>query len=396
MKRFTKWIALVISIALCLGMVSAIAEEKATKIGVLVSDTTSSEALAFRSYYVDYLQKAYNVEFIYSEELTDAAGEKSAIDTFIVNNCKGIISFSAFDRAAQIEQCEGANVYFAVATGTLTQEQYDEYKDYEFYVGAIGPTLDIEYQTGYDMAAYYINQGMTKFGMFGGAVPYYTEMHIYRAAGMLAAMADLGGEDASYKGQKGLGIVGQIYQDGCNIETGVIGNLELVGYVGGYDFNDAWFGKLAQMAGTEGIQAILTVGSGVDVLGSFVSGTDVKLATVDSYTKAIGEAMDSGILDYIAGKFAASVGPIFMAVKDAIDGAPVKDADGNALALGQGYWVATNAEEFARFYAVDASTTDPAYTKDILDQYCGQGVGYDAFTAFVGNYGFDAIEQLKK
>lgn len=90
------------------------------KMGILVSDATSAEALAFRTYYTEYIQKQYNVELIYSDELKDAAGETSAIDTFITNNCKAIISFSSFDRAAQIEQCEAAGVYYAVATGTLT------------------------------------------------------------------------------------------------------------------------------------------------------------------------------------------------------------------------------------------------------------------------------------
>ena len=58
------------------------------KIGVLVSDVTSAEALAFRSYYENYIQKVYNVEFMYSDELADAAAEQSAIDNFIANNCK--------------------------------------------------------------------------------------------------------------------------------------------------------------------------------------------------------------------------------------------------------------------------------------------------------------------
>ena len=366
------------------------------KIGVLVSDATSSEALAFRAYYTEYIAKAYNVEFIYSDELSDAAGEKSAIDNFIVNNCKAVISFSSFDRPAQIDQCEAAGIYYAVATGTLTDEQYEEYKDYEFYVGAIGPSMDIEFKAGYDMAAYYIDNGMTKFGMFGGGVPYYVDMHIYRAAGILTAMVEKGGEGANYKGANNAGaIIGQIYADG-GIDTGAIGNLELAAYVGGYDFNDAWFGKLAQMVGTEGIQAILTVGSGVDVLGGFIAGSGVKLATVDSFTPAMKDAMDNGILDYMAGKFAASIGPIFAATLNAVNGQPIRNSDGNALALGQGYWVATNSDQFAEYSAVDSSLTDPAYTKQILDQYAAPGVNYEDFAAFVAQYAFDEIVALKK
>ena len=138
------------------------------------------------------------------------------------------------------------------------------------------------------------------------------------------------------------------------------------------------------------------MGSGVDVLGSFVAGTDVKLATVDSFTEAMGEAMNSGILDYMAGKFSASVGPIFAATLNAIHGEPIRDGEGNALALGQGYWVAINAEQFAQYSAVDSSKTDPAYTKEIMDQFCAPGVAYDDFAAFVGAYSFDEIVALKK
>ena len=393
MKNIKRIVAILLCALLVLS-VPAMAEGE--KIGVLVSDATSSEALAFRAYYTEYIAPAYGVEFIYSDELSDAAAEKSAIDNFIVNNCKAVISFSSFDRPSQIDQCDAAGIYYAVATGTLSDEQYNEYKDYETYVGAIGPSNQIEFQAGYDMAAYYIDQGMTKFGMFGGAVPYYNDMHIYRAAGMLAAMVEKGGEGANYKGATDFGgILGQIYQDG-GIDTGAIGNVELLAYVGGYDFDDAWFGKLAQMAGTEGIEAILTVGSGVDVLGSFVAGTDVKLATVDSFTPAMGEAMDSGILDYVAGKFSASIGPIFAATLNAINGEPIRDNDGNALALGQGYWVATNSEQFAKYSAVDSSKDDPAYTKEILDANCAPGVAYDDFAAFVSQYSFDEIVGLKK
>ena len=163
------------------------------KMGVLVSDATSAEALAFRSYYENYIQENYNVEFVYSDELADSAGEKSAIDTMITNNCKAIISFSSFDRASQLEQCESAGIYYAVATGTLTDDEYETYKEYEYYVGAIGPSLETEYEAGYAMASYYIESGCTNFAIYGGAVPYYTDMHIYRVAGMIGAMVEASG-----------------------------------------------------------------------------------------------------------------------------------------------------------------------------------------------------------
>lgn len=365
---------------------------KTVKIGILVSDATTAEALAFRTYYTEYIQKNYNVELIYSDELTDAAGETSAIDTFITNNCKAIISFSSFDRAAQIDQCEEAGVYYAVATGTLTDEEYETYKGYEHYVGAIGPSLDIEFETGYNMAKHYLDQGKKNFAIFGGAIPYYTEMHIHRAAGMLTAMVEAGGDGASYQGATDAGaIIGQIFADG-EIKTGAIGDINIVGYVGGYDMDDAWFGKCTQMAQTADLEVILAVGNGSDFFGTAISGTDVKIASVDAYASSYGEAMEAGMLDYLAGKFSASIGPIFIATYRAALGSPIRTADGNALALSQGYWVATSADEFNTYYAVDSSVDSPAYTKEMLDTLLT--ADYAAFESFVSKYSFEEIQGM--
>jgi hypothetical protein len=65
----------------------------------------------------------------------------------------------------------------------------------------------------------------------------------------------------------------------------------------------------------------------------------------------MGEAMNSGIIDYVAGKFATSIGPIFVATLNAVNGQPIRNEEGCALALDQGYWVATDAEQFAQYYA---------------------------------------------
>lgn len=366
--------------------------DKEVKMGVLVSDTTSPEALAFRSYYSDYIQEQYKVEFVYSDELKDAAGEKSAIDTFITNNCKAVISFSSFDRASQIEQCAKAKVYYAVATGTLTDEEYDIYKDNEYYVGAIGPSLDVEYQAGYDMAKYYLDQGCKNFAVFGGALPYYTEMHIYRVAGMLAAMADAGGEDADYQGVKEKeAIVGQLFADG-SVKTGKIGDIEVSGYVGGYDMDDAWFAKCAEMVQTPGLEVVLAVGNGSDFFGTAAQGTNVKIASVDAYAESYGEAMEAGMLDYLAGKFSASIGPVFIAAYRAVLGAPVRTEDGSSLALAQGYWVAESYDQFKEYYDVDSSLDVPAYDKEKLNTLLS--ADYQTFADFVGAYTFDEIKGL--
>ena len=356
------------------------------KIGVLVSDTTSAESLAFRSYYENYIQSVYNVEFMYSDELSDAAAEQSAIDNFIANNCKAIISFASSDRPAQIEKCEAEGVYYAVATGTLTDEQYEQYKGYEHYVGAIGPDLMTEFEAGYDMTKHFLDQGYTKFGMFTGASVYFVEMHIYRAAGMLAAMCDAAGTD--YNGATGMGIVGQIMANGGNIDTVKFGDIELNGVVSGYDFDDAWFGKLAAVANDPNVEVLLAVGSGQVAFAGFKPEGKM-LGDIDCYTADSVALMESGTLNYLAGKFSASIGPIFAATLSAVYGKPIRNEDGNALALSQGYWVATDAESARKYYNVDSSVTAPAYTKEKLDTLIG--ASYADFAKFVGAYSFEEI-----
>lgn len=392
-KLFT--VMLILAIVMSAAFASGNSEQtnggQPVKIGVLVADATGAEALAFRSYYENYIQSVYNVKFMYSDELSDAAAEASAIDNFIANNCKAIISFASADRPAQIEKCQENKIYYAVATGTLSEEEYEKFKGYEYYVGAIGPDLMTEYQAGYDMAMHYLEQGYTKFGMFGGATPYFVDMHIYRAAGMLAAMAEKGG--ASYKGSNGMAIVGQIYADYCAIEPCQMGSVELVGYVGGYDFDDAWFGKLAAVANNPNVEVLLAVGSGDTAFAGFKQPTQ-KLGNIDCFTADSLALMKSGTIDYLAGKFSASIGPIFVATYSAIQGNPIRTADGYAIALGQGYWTASTAEEAETFFNVDSSTTDPAYTKAMLDTLIG--ASYEDFAKFVSAYSFDEIQSLKK
>lgn len=374
----------------CMFLLSGCGKSEMVKMGVLVSDATTPEALSFKKYYTEYIQKQYNVEFVYSDELKDASGEKSAIDNFITNNCKAVISFSSFDRQAQIDQCSKAKVYYAVATGTLTNEEYEKNKANEYYVGAIGPDLEIEYQAGYDMAKHYLDQGLTKYAIFGGAIPYYTEMHIYRAAGMLTAMCEVG--HGTYKGANTKeAIVGTIFKDG-KLDTGKIGSVELLGYIGGYDMDDAFFGKCSEMSQLKGLEAILAVGNGSDFFAAS-KGKDVKIASVDAYAETYGEALKSGSLDYLAGKFSASIGPIFIATLRAVEGNPVRDSQ-NSLALSQGYWVATSYDQFEEYYKVDSSVEAPAYSKAALDTI--KDADFETFKKFVSQYSFEDIQKLSK
>ena len=368
-------------------------DETAT-IGVLVSDATSSEALAFRSYYEDYIASQYDVELIYSNELTDAEGETSAIETFINQGVQAVISLSSFDRSGQIEMCEEAQIYYAIAAGTLTDDEYDTYKDYEYYVGSVGPSLATEYQTGYDMAANYTAQGDTNFLIFGGAAAFGTEMHIYRVAGMLAAICDADTTGATtYDGKTGEDIVAALA--GTSMDPSKFASETYsVDYMDGYNMDDAWFGMIAEKLAAPNLQAVLAVGNGSDFFGSMIQDGSIKVGSIDCFTEDYAKAIEAGQLDWLAGKFNASIAPIFVATLDAINGAAIRTAEGSAIMIDQGYWEAAGADEFNSCLGAVSDPENPVYTKAILDDYVATAdkeVSYNDFVKFVEAYTFDEV-----
>lgn len=61
--------------------------------------------------------------------------------------------------------------------------------------------------------------------------------------------------------------------------------------------------------------------------------------------------------------------------------------------LDQGYWIATSAEQFNQYYAVDSSIESPAYTAEMLEGLLGSD--YATFADFVSKYSFEDISAMK-
>lgn len=344
------------------------------KIGVLVADVSGEEALGFRSYYENYIAKQYpNVTFVYSEQLEDAAAEKSTIEKFAAQGCQAILSFSSSDRATQLDTCIANGLYYAVASGMLDDAQFEAYKGNEYFVGQIGPSMDTEYEAGYAMGKYFADKGVKTVAMYGAFIP--NPMHVYRAAGVLAGLGMTYG-GASDKDA----IVGQIFGDqGIDMSKVGANGVELIGYFQG--FGDTTFDELFAAIG-QGPDAFLSVGMATTFFTDTLNGAGVEFSDIDSFTSANGEAMANGKLVYLAGKYSSSIGPIFAAVVNAVNGHPVRDAEGNALSISQNYLVATDADSFNKYSTADQGDS-PIFNKDLLDTVIGENVSYDDFVALV-------------
>lgn len=342
------------------------------KIGVLVQDVSGEEALGFRAYYEDYIADQYGVTFTYTDELTDAASEKSAIEKFASQGYQGVISFSSNDRALQIETCESNQIYYAVAAGMLDDDQYEQYKGNEYFLGQVGPSMETEYQAGVDMGKFFADKGIKTVAMYGAFIP--NPMHVYRVAGVLSGLG------LSYDGSTDEAeVVGKIFADQGVDPSKVSGDIEMVAYLQGY--GDTTTDEI-NAAIQDAPDAFISVGMATTFFTQQLNAAGIEFSDIDSFTKSNGEAITSGKLVYLAGKYSSSVGPAFALIMNAINGNIVRDADGNAVSISQNYQVATDEATFDEFYKTD-NGDNPIYNKETLDKIIGDSVTCDDITKLV-------------
>lgn len=365
-------LAMVFALAACSG--SSTADDKPVKIGVLVADVSGEEALGFRTYYENYIAKNYNVTFTYTEQLADAAAEKSAIEKFAAQGYDAILSLSSSDRATQIETAAANKLYYAVVSGMLDDAQFEQYKSNPYFVGQIGPSMQTEFDAGFAMGKHFADQGVKTVGIYGAFIP--NPMHVYRTAGVLAGLGCTYG-GASDKD----GIAGQLFGDqGVDMSKVACANVQVIGYFQG--FGDTTFDELFGIIG-QAPEAFLSVGMATTFFAEALNGANIPYADIDSFTSGNAANMKDGSLVYLAGKYSSSIGPIFAAVMNAVKGNPVRDENGNAISLSQNYLVATDSAGFDSIFNGDKGD-NPIFNKEALDKVIGK-VSYSDFAALVAS-----------
>ncbi|MCR5396975.1 MAG: substrate-binding domain-containing protein, partial [Lachnospiraceae bacterium] len=274
-------------------------------------------------------------------------------------------SLSSSDRAQQIETCEKYGVYYAIASGVLDEEQYETYKGYEYFVGQIGPSNETEFEAGKAMGEHYKEQGVSSVAIYGAFIP--NPMHVYRVAGLIAGLGD------SYNGATEMdAIVGSIFQDQSVDLSKVSGDVEVVAYLQGY--GDTTTDEL-NAAIQKNPEAFLSVGMATTFFAQPLGEAGISFSDIDSFTEANKASMTDGTLTYLAGKYSSSIGPVFALALNAVQGNAIRDDEGNAPSISQGYMVATDEESFDAAFVADSGDS-PIYDKATLDTIIGSDVTY--------------------
>ena len=338
------------------------------KIGVIVYDLKDEQVQAFRQYMEGYLGKNFSdVDFLYSAGITTEEEEMEFLKDAIEEGVEGIIAFNSFDLEKEVELCASGGVYYLRPSSTTDPEDFDKVADNPYFLGYFGPGNEMEYQAGYDMAAYFAEEKISDsyFILSGGAGS--NVMHEQRTEGMLDAL------------QKAYGVQ--------------------------FDQSSTELASASEPVSMEAVAAFEKDPAGV-VMSTIPVQTiadslkDASLGTIDCYTQANGRLFKNGSLKYLCGKYESIIGPAFAAMYNAVTGYSEDfREDGKAFTIQQGFWVSTSYQDFQKKYELSSGITLNAYSYEDLLDVCkahNPEANLNDLKELAGAWDFDSAAQRRK
>ena len=366
MKRIT---ALLLALILCLSFASC-GETKpggetpepvnteVHKIGVIVYNIGDEEVLGFREYLQGYIESNFEmVKFIYSGSLRSTEDVQEFIESACKDGVEGFMSFVTYDLKKEFEVCEKNKAYYLLASGTVSDEDFDAVADSPYFLGAFGPGQPFEFQAGADMARFFIREKVgTHYFILSGGAALGNEMHYQRTLGMLDAFASSYGvyfpmnREEMAKTDKPL-----------TVETPKVTVTICPGYVSLEEYL-AQATECFRSGSFDAVLSVLPPEEMVSVMGKTPFGV------VDSYnTRNLQLFYNTGTLKYVVGKYNSLVGPAFALMLNAVTGYGDEFRDnGRAIKVTQGFWISESADDYLEKYTLSSSTALNAYNFEDL------------------------------
>ena len=393
MKKAKKIIALLLALTMMLAMTSCAQKteerEHIHKIGVIVYDLKDEQVQAFREYMEGYLGENFSdVDFLYSAGVTTDVEEMEFLNNAIAAGVEGIIAFNSFDLEKEVSFCASHGVYYLRPSSTTDPEDFAKVEDNPYFLGYFGPGNEMEYQAGYDMAAYFAKEQITDNYLLlsGGAGT--NVMHEQRAEGMLDALQEAYGVQFDQSSSELASA-----SEPVSVEAGNLKVTVFPGYIGVPDVGQQAVAEFEKdQAGV--VMSTIPVQAIADSLGN------VSLGTVDCYTETNGKLFKNGNLKYLCGKYESIIGPAFAAIYNAVTGYSEDfREDGKAFAIQQGFWTSTDYQDFQEKYELSSGITLNAYSYEDLLEVCkahNPNATLDDLKELAGAWDFDSAVQRRK
>ena len=365
------------------------------KIGVAVYNLNDDEVKMFRSYYEDYLTAAFNVDFLYSDTITTIDDEKAFVDQAKEAGCEGIISYVSYDLPEITAYCAD-DMYYAIASGTFTEDEFAQASQHEKFLGITGPSEEDEYTAGKNLIAALAKDGddlsatQKTWLLCSGGSASGNYMHSQRLAGALDELQNLG-----------YTLTASADEIKAMTDTCVIANHPDGGSV--TLFSGYYYSTEDQLHFTQTLDSMEPdVAVSVCTLSNMYPNLlnkekqqdkNIKIGAIDSFTdtnRDAFEAKDSfgnSQIDCIVGKCRAMGAPAFIAMYNAVTGhADVVRDNGAAYHLSQDMWTAATLEEYEEMSAKASNIYQNVYSTEEMMQVLGvfnPNADFASFTAFV-------------
>ena len=305
------------------------------KIGFVNYDPTAEQYLALENYF-DYLAENYNIEVMSSEALNSAEGEMAFIDACAAAGCKAIFGYyNVSNEQAMLRAAEHGMYYFGQGANKAFIEN-PEVMSNPYYLGSY-TVGNADYEYGYGCIELLAAAGCKKIAGVSGGKNSGVQMFIDRWQGAMDAIKDLGlelvYEVAGFPGTDGGFEAGQTAVLGMDNVDGVYSTLTALMWI-----------KPTQDAGKFGQLKFAAAGEtmGEAAVGMFGAGFYVGTAT------EIIDVFGIGI-------------PLII---NAIDGTPIRNADGTAPLIKAGWWKVSNVGDAGYYASVQGGDNGWVFTSE--------------------------------
>ena len=325
-------------------------------IGVMVYNYADDEVIAFRKYLMDYIGDIFNVDFIYSGNITSEEEEQAYIQQAIDNGAEGIMSFISHDLSAEVKLCADNHVYYMLASGTVTNEDFAAVEDNEYFLGAVGPGSFIEYKAGADMAAFFADKkGSNEYFILSGGAAFGNAMHQMRTQGILDTLSSYYGVTFDRSTEEL-----SVTEEPVHLQEGELKICICPGYIS----RDQFFDSIKAEYESDNYDTVLSV-LAISRMADIVRGA--RLGVIDCYTETNLQMFANGRLNYLSGKYSSIIGPSFAAMYNAITGHnEILRERGKSFHITQGFWSSDSREDFEEKYTLASSIEINAYNYEDL------------------------------
>ncbi len=363
MKKLT---ALILTLAICLSLAACTTSSGGTatasdtevhKLGVIVYNTGDEEVIGFREYLQGYIEDNFEmVRFVYSDSISSGEEELEFIQKACDEGVEGFLSFLTYDLRSEVALCEKNRVYYLLASGTVSGEDFDAVAENPWFLGMFGPGQPFEFQAGADMARFFLKEKVgSRYFILSGGGCLGNEMHYQRTLGILDTLSSAYGVSFPLTRTEMA-----LTDTPITVETDKV----TVTVVPGYIVFDEFLEPAKEAFRNGSYDAVLSVLPPEEMI-PVIGGTP--LGVVDSYNTRNLQLFTSGALQFVVGKYSSMIGPAFALMLNAVTGYAEDFRDkGRAIQVTQGFWMSESEEDYNEKYALSASAAMNAYNFDDL------------------------------